>query len=325
MILLLMKVLVGLLLMAAFSLPLTVIVVNIQLLDEPMSLLVFNMTLIYYVFGVSFFLIGMTDVLYPEGVPPPVCAAAMHFSMAMAVGLKVAALSVAVDQFIGVVHSLRYYAIMDVWKWKMVFLTWFCMAMMVLFCLACYLLDLETSDEYFLRLFGIQPSNEECRMLGVTHLTNIVLEVVLLVTSLSSAVLFIHTAIQGVKQERRIASRNIVDTSSRFFVRFKSFKRIVKLLLTVLALDILGTGFRIARSWNPQMSATQLVHLVRVLCLILEGWTYGLSSPAVRAAFRSFFGCIKRQTPVSRIVPGNGLPLQVRPALAWQPSGRERF
>ncbi|KAF0294295.1 hypothetical protein FJT64_008053 [Amphibalanus amphitrite] len=279
-----------------------------------------------YAFGTSVFLVGMADLLYAEGVPRAVCAGGIYYSLTTVVGLKVAALSLAVDQFIGVVHSLRYYAIMDVWKWRMVFLTWFCMAVMVLFYLVCYLLDLESSDEYFLRLFGIQPTNE-CRSHQMAHIANVVLEVVLLVTSLSSAVLFIHTAIQGVKQERRIASRNTVDKSSRFFVRFKSFKRIVKVLLTVLALDIFGMVFRIIRSWHPQMSATQLVHLIRMLCLILEGWTYGLSSPAVRAAFRSFFGWRKRQTPVTRVGSGNLQPLQVRPAdrQAGQQTGRERF
>ncbi|KAF0294294.1 hypothetical protein FJT64_008052 [Amphibalanus amphitrite] len=114
----------------------------------------------------------------------------------------------------------------------MVFLTWFCMAVMVLFYLACYLLDLETSDAYYLRLFDIQPTTKECRSHKMAHVANMVMEMILFVTSLSSAVLFIHTAIQGVRQERRIASRNTVDTSSRFFVRFKSFKRIVKLLIT---------------------------------------------------------------------------------------------
>ena len=314
MILVAMKVLISLLLMANFSVPLTVIASNRRLLDEPMNLLVFNMAVAYYMFAVAFFVIGMTDVLYPEGVPPPVCAAAMYFSMAAAVGLKITNLALATDQFIGVVHSLRYFSIMNVWKWRLVAITWICMALMGLFCLVCYYLGLETSDELYHRLFDVQPSNEECRLPKVAHVTNVVVELVLLLTSLSSGALFIHTAIQGVKQEKRTSNSNIIDTSSRFFVRFKSFKRIVKVLLTVLALDILGTGFRVARGWNPHMTANQLMHLLRVFLLILEGWTYGLSSPAVRAAIRSYFGCLQRRTPVVWFSSDNHMPLRDRSA-----------
>ena len=283
------KVFVGVLLMTNFSLPLTVIASNRRLHTESMNMLVLNMVT-YYIFGTTMFLIGMADVLYPDGVPPPTCAATVYISMAFGVGLKTATLFLAVDQFIAVVHSLRYCAIMDVWTKRFITINWICIALMALLGLTCYQLDLETNAEFYHRLFGIQPSDEECRLVLMAHASTVVFELAVFFISITSAALFIYTAIQGVKQERRISRSNSVDTSSRFFLRFKSFKRIVRVLLTLLAPDIIGAGFRIASGWFPQLAATQLLHLVRLICLVIEGWTYGLSSPAVRTAIANYFG-----------------------------------
>ena len=73
-------------------------------------------------------------------------------------------------------------------------------------------------------------------------------------------------------------------------MRFKSFKRLVKVLLMLLAIDIIGAGFRVSSRWLLQSTMLTIIHYLRILGLTVECWTYGFSHRTVRNTIREFFG-----------------------------------
>ena len=279
------RVAVGIILTVSFSVPLAIMARNGSLREEPMTLLVINMTLVDFVFGVLFFAAGLADVVFDAGVPPPLCATLLYLAAGCAIAWKMATLCLALDQFFAVVHSLRYNSIMAAWTDRLVALTWSCVPLVGVFGLVCYWLGLESSVAFDRRVLGVERRIDQCRWELNAHLFMVVAETLLLLLSLCSGVLFVYTAVQGARHEWRIHPNN------RLFLRFKSFQRIVKVLLIVITIDVLAAGVRIGSRWTAQLGVTTLIQLLRVLCLIAEGWTYGLTHPAVRSALAAFFGC----------------------------------
>ena len=118
------KAFIGFLLMLSFSLPLAVILGDFGIPDEPMLLLILNMTLADYLFGSTLFMMAMTDVIHSEDTPLPLCASIQYLIFGAGLASKTATLFLAVDQFIGVVHPLHHKIIMDNWKKTMVAIPW---------------------------------------------------------------------------------------------------------------------------------------------------------------------------------------------------------
>ena len=174
---------------------------------------------------------------------------------------------------------------------RIVVLTWSWILIFALYGFVCHQLGMETSQEFDKQTLGTQGSVEECRWEKIAFVSTIFFEVTALLMSTISATLFVYTATRGFQQEQRINLHGLADQTSFFFMRFKSFKRIVKVLLIVLFLDILATGVRITKHWLPQLALFQLVHLLRMLFIIIEAWTYGLGNPSVRGAIKKLFGC----------------------------------
>ena len=280
---------IGFLLMLNFSLPLAVLLGDFSVPEEPMLLLILNMTIADYLFGSMVFLIGTADMIYSLATPLPLCASMMYVILGASLTVKAANLLLAVDQFIAVVYPLHHETIMDTWKTRMVAISWIFLPAMCLFGFVAYQLDLETSAEFSLRTFGL-TAVDECRLAKISELALLATEAGLFILSCASAALYIYTAIQGMKQERRDARRGEVDQTSFFFLRFKSFKRIVKIVLSLLVLDIVFSALRLSSRWHQQQAVMRAANQVRLLFVIIEGWTYGLHYPAFRSAFTRFFG-----------------------------------
>ena len=297
--------------MLNFSVPMVAIYRNRSLREEPMPLLVFNLALADFGFGFSLFLIGTLDVVFSENAPLPACASFQYVGIASVLTFKAATVYLAVDQFVAIVHSLHYHVIMQEWVRRMFFLTWCWMPIYTLYGFVCYQLEMETLQEYDQRTIGSQGSVKECRFPKTAFVTMMFFEASKLLMSIISAALFIYTAIKGLRQERRNSRRGQVDETSQFFLRFKSFKRIVKVLLILLTLDILDNLFRIGSRMLPQMPVFQLGNLLRMLSVIVEGWTYGLSYPAIRSAIVELFRRRDRGRPAIRRRPAVRRPRRV--------------
>ena len=285
------QMLVGVLMMLHFSVPLVAIYRDPDLREEPTPRLVLNLALADFVFGIVGFSLGAFDVVSSKDIPLPVCVSLQYVAMGTVLSIKAATFFLAVDQFVAVVHSLRYLTIMEEWMREMLLITWCWIPSMALYGFVCHQLGAESSQEFYQRVFGAQDSVEECHWVKVEFAVTTLFEMYLLLMTVTTAALFVYTATKGLQQERRDNLHGSVDQTSFFFLRFKSFKRIVKVLLTVLTLDIICTGIRIASGWDPQVDGlAQLVLLLRVLFLIVEAWTYGLSYPTVRSAIKKLFG-----------------------------------
>ena len=289
MLLIWLKTLIGLLLMLNFSLPLAAILSDGRLPEEPMPLLILNMSLADYVFGSSLFAIGVADLAYSGAAPRALCAGLQYTILGAALTAKAANLLLAVDQFVGVVHCIRRGVIMHRWLGALLAACWSLLPLMWLLGAAAYHLGLETRAEFNQRVFGVTPL-EECRWAVTAEAALLTMETLLFLLTICSAALFIYTAVQGLQRERLLAQAGEDASASLFFLRFKSFKRIVKIVLSLLVLDIVGSAFRLSSLWSPMQLGMQVVHLTRMLSLLVEGWTYGLSYPVVREAVLTFFG-----------------------------------
>ena len=285
------KAFIGFLLMLSFSLPLAFILGDFSIPEEPMLLLILNMTLADYLFGSTLFMMAMADVIHSEDTPLPLCASVQYLIFGAGLASKTSTLFLAVDQFVGVVHPLRHEAIMGDWKNTMVAISWCSLLVSCFLGFVAYQLDLETGAESSQRKYGLPPI-DECRLSKISEVWILAVEAILFLLAVSSAALYVYTAVQGMKQERRDARRGEVDQTTFFFLRFKSFKRIVKILLSLLVLDIVGSIFWISLNWYHHGAVMQIFHLLMLLSLVVEGWTYDLQYPAVHAAFRKFFGWI---------------------------------
>ena len=288
------KAIVGFLLMLCFSLPLTVIVQEERgVPEEPMVLFILNMTLANYMFGSAIFMIAMADMIYSEATPLPLCASLQNMALGSALASKTSILFLAVDQYVGVVHSLHHQTIMHGWKYRMVISSWSILLFKWFFGFVAYQLDFETSAEFSYRKFGLPPL-DECRLAKISEASLLLVEVVLFLLSSLAAVFYIYTAVQGMRHSRRIAPLGEADQTSLFFLRFKAFKRIVKIVLALLVLDIVFSVFRLASRWHDERVLIQIAHLVRLLCIVIEEWTYGLQYPAIQSTFWKFFGRSRR-------------------------------
>ena len=283
------KVLVGAFLILNFSIPTLAIARNSRLLEDPTPLLVFNMTAAAFVFGTSLLGVGVLDMLFAGDVPLPLCVSVQYLLIGSALTTKAAAVYLAVDQFVAIVHPLHHPTIMGNWMRRMLLLTWCWIPIVGLYGLVCYQLEMETAEDFDHRMFGTQGSLQECHWTQAAFVVTTFLEGQLLLMSLTLATLFVYTAFKGLQQQRRDNLRGHVNETSHFFLRFKSFKRIVKVLLILLTLDIIGSGFRISIHWWPQVALIRVMNFLRLLSLVAEAWTYGLSYPAVRCAIRELF------------------------------------
>ena len=283
------------LLTLVFAVPLAALAKNRTIRDEPVGMLVLNMTLTAFLFSSLFVFTVAVDLATANNTPPVLCLSVISLGTSLLVAFKLSTLCLAVEQLIAVAFSLHHFSVMDRWTKRMLTLTWLFAFANTFFGLLCYYLDMETTTEFDSRVFDVDDDVKQCRWKRQANVFMIFNEAFLFLFSISSCALLIYTAFQGIKHERRLVLIQVNNQPQQFVMRFKSFKRIVKVLLTMLVVDIVGTGFRISSHWLIQSPLITLVHYLRILLLIVEYWTYGLSHTTVRNTLKAFFGIPENQ------------------------------
>ena len=108
--------------------------------------------------------------------------------------------------------------------------------------------------------------------------------------AIAASPLVLYTAVIGLKQEKFIIQeQDITHQNRRFLVNFKSFKYIVKVLLVLLAVDLIGCTFRITSRWFPPSTMATLFHLLRFIGLVIECWTFGFGRADIRSQIQKRF------------------------------------
>ena len=304
------RVIVPAVLILIFAVPLTVIAKNRTIRGEPMVILILNMTLVLFFFSLMFLIITTVDILFAFHTPPLLCGVMASVGLSIYGGFKLSTLFLALEQYIAVAFSLRHFTIMSQWVYKMVGITWLYITILTLFSLACYNLGLETIAEFDVRVLGVDYNMTRCGWQVMTNVHMVTTQICSTVLSILTCVLLVYAAVQGLKHEKRIAAGDISRQTQRFMMRLKSFKRIVKILLLFLTMDIAGTGLHILSRWfllpAPFLA---FIHIVRVLCLIIEYWAYGLSNTIIPRAIKTFFGLrpsqVEAGVPISAPEPFN--------------------
>ncbi|XP_037088228.1 olfactory receptor 52N4-like [Pollicipes pollicipes] len=225
--------------MLNFSLPLLVVARKWSLLDEPMPVLVVNLAFTDLLFGICAVLIGVVDLVFVQSVFLEPCLFLQYTSASLAVGMKVAHLALAIDQFIAVVFPLRYYDIITDKVKKLVMLTWATLLLNVLFGAIAFLLGLETVVEFDLRILNVTKVATHCRWELMSNAFVISLEVQAVMLSACAGALFVYTGMKGVCHLRRIRAGRIADNSG-LTERFRIFQRIFKVVSLLIVLDIIA-------------------------------------------------------------------------------------
>ncbi|KAF0295543.1 hypothetical protein FJT64_006955 [Amphibalanus amphitrite] len=274
-----------------FALPLTVIARNRTIRGEPMVILILNMTIILFLFNFTSFALSAIDVQYGYDMPQLLCGVLMLIGVNIFGGFKVSTFFLALEQYIAVVFSLRHFTIMSRWVKRMVALTWFYIVTLTVVGLVCHHLELETVAEFDIRVLGIGHEIQKCGWQMIPNAFMVAFQACFLLFSMLTCAILLYTAYQGFKHEKRIAKGDVSHQTRRFMMRFKSFKRIVKLLVIFLLIDIIGTGIHIASRWFTLPPVfLNVTHFARVISLIVEYWAYGASNTIIRRAVRLFFG-----------------------------------
>ena len=188
----------------AFAVPLTVIMKNRTIREEPMVMLVLNMTVILFAFNALFFVTSVSDWLTGNDTPALMCSLLMSAGLGIFGGFKLSTLFLATEQFIAVVFSLRHYTIMSKWVNRMIIFTWLFVLVFVLFCLTTDLLGLETIAEFDIRVFGVDHQISTCGWQKVSSVFMLVFQIVFSLFSIVTCSLLIYTAVEGMKHEKRI-------------------------------------------------------------------------------------------------------------------------
>ncbi|KAF0291740.1 hypothetical protein FJT64_010196 [Amphibalanus amphitrite] len=203
-------------LMVLFAVPLIVIIKSRTIREEPMVLLILNMTAVLVSFNALFFVISIVDAVTANNMPHLLCSFLLSTGLAVFGGFKLSTLLLAAEQYVAVVFSLQHFTIMSRW---------------------------------------------------------------------------------GLKHEKRIAGDNTSRQTENFVLRFKSFRRIVKLLLIFLIIDIIGT----------------VIHIISRCSLVVEYWAYGISNAIIPKAIKKFFGFRRNhREPQGR--PADSVPPRQPPA-----------
>ena len=119
-----MKVVVGALLVANYSLPLHTVMSNRGLWDEPMAVLAGNLSGAGFMMGIMAMLNGVYDLTQMNN---SLCVLLVYGSGTLWIASKVAHVCLAVDQFVAVTRPLHYYQTMErfqPWRVAFIWLTW---------------------------------------------------------------------------------------------------------------------------------------------------------------------------------------------------------
>ena len=293
------KVAVGALLAANFTAPLFTVASNRQLWDEPMAMLAGNLSLCGVLFGLGHIAVGAYDLasLQLHGL----CLFLQHSNLGMLIAFKIAEMSLAVDQFVAVVHPLHHYSKMARYlRWLLLgtLFTWLAITALGLSGSA---LGLQTVAEAFHENSNnTTTSFNGCRWENaVAQSMSPLVEVWALIPSLSTASLFLCTGIIGYKAYAARVRNSTMDSTQRQFAdNYRAFKKIAYSLSLTLLLDVVGILLRVFTRWFAiPAEAVGFLHQARLFGLLLEGWVYGLNNGKMREAYKKMFCACRRHTP----------------------------
>ncbi|KAF0298954.1 hypothetical protein FJT64_003725 [Amphibalanus amphitrite] len=295
------KTLVGAALAANFSFPLITVMVNEHLWEEPMAVLAANMALVSTGMGLSIMLIGLYDVVRIQSVT--LCRGMQYSGMGLGVAFKASQMCVAVDQYVAVMYPLQHYSIMVQSRPLLFAVTWLTCVVHIVIGFIAHLLDLETFAERSERL-GSNTTYVGCRWeSALSYYSSVFVEVEMVVFSLITASLLLHTGVVGhrikarLMRETRDIRRNNTssgedrDSNKTFLDNYRAFKKILVVLSLTVSLDVVAPILRISSHWYPQPMVNGFLHQVRLLAFISEGWAYGLLNTKLRAAYRKMLCC----------------------------------
>ena len=231
--------------MFVFLLLLLILACKRSIREKPRGVLVIMLTLTGLTSGSVLFTVATADVVTGEAVPLTFCYPVLFFGIGTFVAFKMTVLFLAVDQFVSIVHSLRHYSIMSGWINWMIGMACFCILFFGLLGLACFHFELENTAEFHERVFGVKLHLTQCSWEVMANVFMTTFEVAMLVLAIAVCALIIYTAVLGLRQEKLIAQEEDSQRTRRFVTSFKSFKHIVKVLLMLLAIDIISCVYRV--------------------------------------------------------------------------------
>ncbi|KAF0296450.1 hypothetical protein FJT64_006114 [Amphibalanus amphitrite] len=306
------KTVVGLLLAANFSVPLLTVLCNRYLWEEPMAVVAGNMSFTSFLCGIFIMLIGIYDTFSFQSIP--LCRFLQYSGFAVGIAFKMAQVCAAFDQFVAVMYPLRHYSIMIRTRPWLFAAIWCTYAVQIIIGLFAHFLDMETFSEH------VGKSSDNSTFTGCrweTALSNvyaIFVEVEMVSFSAMTASLFLYVGVVGhqlktrllrhAQQLRRNSRGGGVDENKSFFDNYRAFKKIVAVLSLTVSLDVVAPILRISSRWYPQPTLNGLLHQVRLLGFIFEGWAYGLLNAKLRAAYRKIL-CGRFTRVVVAPVPGS--------------------
>ena len=293
-----MKVAVGALLAANFTAPLFTVASNRHLWDEPMAMLAGNLSLCGVLFGLGHIAVGAYDLasLQLHGL----CLFLQHSNLGMAIAFKIAELSLAVNQFVAVVHPLHHYSRMTRYLRWLLLGTSFAWLAITALGLSASAMGLPTVAEAFHKNGNTTKPFNGCRWENaVAQSLTPVLEAGLLLPSLTTASIFIYTGIVGYRAHAAHVRLHAMDPDQQQFAdNYRAFKKIAYSLSLTLLLDVVGILMRVFKRWFAiPAEALGFLHQARLFGLLLEGWVYGLNNGKMRQAYKKTFCACRRHTP----------------------------
>ena len=285
------KVATGSLLLINCSITVIVFGVTPSLHGEPVAMFVANLCVTDMTFGFLLALIGLTDALLEPPVPAPLCNSLQVVVLAAAISLKVAQMFVALDMLVAVVKPLHYHLIMDEWMRRMLAAPWLVLLANILLGGLLSALRLESAYEYGLRQGWLTEVGTDCRWELVPSLFTFIMEAQLFILSSVSGGAFIYASVIGIRQARVIAEHGEQNSVDRAFFlrRFKSLKKIARIVLLFISLDIIGAGSRMGARWFHIPLLSSAIHFFRLLFIGVESWVYGLNNVSLSDAHASLF------------------------------------
>ena len=241
------------------------------------------------VIGLMVMLVGAYDLTQLN--VETACQLLHYNSLSLFIASKVTHVCLALDQFIAVTRPLHCYQTMQracPWLIAAIWLAW---AANFLAGILAVKFDLPTYAEVTVGEGNASLVYDGCRWEKACADANaFAIEVQLLILSLITAGLLIYIGVVGhrtavqLMQARR--NRTAGPEDQRFFSNYRAFKKILIVCSLTVTLDIIGPTVRIISRWYPMPKPAGFVLMARLLAIILEGWTYGLSNVQLRAAYR---------------------------------------
>ena len=244
-------------------------------------------------FGILIAAIGIYDLAQLQW--NSFCGLLQNSSFAVGMTVKIAHVSMAVDQFVAVTQPLRRYQLMERTLPWFLFATFAVWVLQTTFGLITSALNLQTVAESLVGRENSSVMFPGCRYeTGITKTMLLSIEVETAISSFVTASLFIYTGVVGHRNKSRLMGRmnqRWAEDSSRhdhqrFFENYKAFKSICAVLSLTLVLDVVFTVIRFIARWYPIPTTSGFLHMVRLLAFIIEGWAYGLLNAKMRAAYK---------------------------------------